>query len=173
MLLRSLKTDNIVTFSMAFKTYVRPVLEYATEVWSPRLKFDCVRLEKVQRKFTRVAYRKCHFPKTEYEERLRVMCLESLEIRRIKSDLCMLYKLLFGLAHFNSSAYFSFARSRRGHPLKLSKRRFGHINQKSFVNRVTNIWNSLPPGTVNASCVETFRKRLNRLPMSKFDSYFH
>jgi len=38
----------------AFNTYVRPILEYATVVWSPVLKQDIPKLEGVQKRFTMV-----------------------------------------------------------------------------------------------------------------------
>jgi len=37
----------------AFTVYVRPLLEYASCVWSPHLMKDIERLERVQRRFTK------------------------------------------------------------------------------------------------------------------------
>jgi hypothetical protein len=37
----------------AFKVYVRPVLEYCSEIWNPFQKKDIRKLESVQRKFTK------------------------------------------------------------------------------------------------------------------------
>jgi len=39
----------------AFTTYVRPLLEYNSVVWSPYLKSDTEAVEKVQQKYTRLA----------------------------------------------------------------------------------------------------------------------
>ena len=41
------------TLVFAFKVYVRPILEYNSEIWSPYLLSDIKKLEKVQRKFTK------------------------------------------------------------------------------------------------------------------------
>jgi hypothetical protein len=38
---------------LAYKTYIRPILEYATEVYNPYLKTLIKRLEKPQRTFTK------------------------------------------------------------------------------------------------------------------------
>jgi len=37
----------------AFITFVRPILEYCSVVWSPAFKKDIVRIEAVQRHFTK------------------------------------------------------------------------------------------------------------------------
>ena len=42
--------------SLAYPTYVRPILEYASTVWSPHVKTDITMLENVQRKSTRFVY---------------------------------------------------------------------------------------------------------------------
>ena len=42
--------------SLAYLTYVRPIVEYASTVWSPYVKSDIERLEMVQRKAARFIY---------------------------------------------------------------------------------------------------------------------
>ena len=48
-ILRSFCSSNIWTLMKAYKTYVRPCLEYATTVWSPYLIKDKTKIERVQR----------------------------------------------------------------------------------------------------------------------------
>ena len=36
-----------------YKSYVRPIIDYACPVWSPYLKKDIDKIEKIQRRFTR------------------------------------------------------------------------------------------------------------------------
>ena len=70
---------------------VRPSLEYGSQVWSPYLLKDIDCVENVQRRFTK------RFPglwETPYTERLQILGLESLEKRRIISDLILTYKIL-------------------------------------------------------------------------------
>jgi len=73
----------------AFDTYVRPLLEYNSVVWSPSLKRDVILIEQVQRRFTK---RLCGYWDLPYVERLKRLNLETLETRRIKSDLVMFTK---------------------------------------------------------------------------------
>ena len=42
----------VQTLLRAFKTYVLPVIEYASSVWSPHYAADIRKVERVQRKFT-------------------------------------------------------------------------------------------------------------------------
>jgi ribonucleases P/MRP protein subunit RPP40 len=68
-------TRDIPTLVRAFKTYVRPLLEYASTVWSP----SCVTsIESVQRKFTK---RLLGCRQLDYATRLAKLDLQSLELR--------------------------------------------------------------------------------------------
>ena len=50
---RTFVSKNTDLLCRAFKTYVRPILEYCTPVWSPYLLHDINKIENVQRYFTR------------------------------------------------------------------------------------------------------------------------
>ena len=75
--------------------------------------------------------------------------MESLKVRRVKTDLIMYYKVINGLNDLNPSDFFVFASnlslSTRGHSLKLVKRPYNTNSWNNcFSNRVINCWNSLP-----------------------------
>ena len=57
MLSRVLKSADIKTRLVAYKTLVHSNLEYACHVWDPHLKKDIKKLEKVQNKSLRFIYR--------------------------------------------------------------------------------------------------------------------
>ena len=65
-----------VTFTRLYKTYVRPHLEYAVQVWNPWNTADIEKLEKVQRQATKQIP---GFGKMEYEERLKLLGLTTLQ----------------------------------------------------------------------------------------------
>ena len=96
--------DTDLTTSIAFITYVRPLLEYATTVWSPYTLTDISKIESVQRSFTKRLPGLSNLP---YTKRLEVLGIDSLEIRRLRYDLVFVYKMLFGLADLNFSDYFA------------------------------------------------------------------
>ena len=78
----------------AFITYVRPLLEYCSSVWSPYRLEDIRKIESIQRKFTKSLR---GLGDLSYEQRLTVLKSETLEIRRIKADLKMYYNILHNL----------------------------------------------------------------------------
>ena len=78
------------TLVRAFITYVRPLLEYCTPIWSPYSVTMVKRVESVQRAFTK---KLPDMNGLTYRERLSVLRLESLELRRLKADLIMCFKI--------------------------------------------------------------------------------
>ena len=144
-----------------FKTYVRPILEYNCEVWSPVKLEDIDRLERVQRSFTKRI--KGLFNKT-YSERLLLCGIESLEFRRIKRDVVLVYKIINGLIDLLFIDYFDYAPDvgTRGNSLKLYARHARtNITLNFFGNRVVNFWNVLPNYVVLAPSLNVFKKRLD------------
>ena len=79
--------------TVAYKVYIRPILEYCSEVWSPYLLKHIDEIENVQRYFIRKIRGLSSF---NYENRLFILGLESLERRRIKRDLKMCFKIFYG-----------------------------------------------------------------------------
>ena len=77
---------NLHLLRRAFITYVRPVLEYASNVWSPYLLKHINAIEKVEKQFTQRMYSLSHLS---YPERLAALNLEPLELRRLNNDLVM------------------------------------------------------------------------------------
>ena len=88
----------------AFITYARPILEYNSPLWSPTLKKDIISIESVQRKFTK---RIPGMSGLSYHSRLKALNLESLELRRLRADLLLAYKILFGLLRVDSNIFHS------------------------------------------------------------------
>ena len=114
------QSRNTVLLVRAFTTYVRPLLEVNSQVWSPHLLKDIRRLEAVQRRFTKKLVG-LHALRPTYTERLELLGLERLESRRIRAGVLFPYKLLFGLTALHSDDFFILRESTctRGHPYKL------------------------------------------------------
>jgi len=111
------------TLLKAYITYVRPLMEYGSPVWSPHLIGDIKQLEAVQKRFTKRLH---GMQQLDYPSRLAELHIDSLELRRLHFDLIYTYKLLFGLIDLNPSEYFSLKSSAssdtvttRGHPYSL------------------------------------------------------
>jgi len=102
-ILRCFVSKNVAALVNAFKVYVRPILEYCSVVWCPHLVKDIDCIEKVQRRFTK---RLPGMNNMTYYQRLHVLGLASLELRRIRIDLLFTYKIIFGLVDLNISDFF-------------------------------------------------------------------
>jgi hypothetical protein len=167
--LRKLFTSGDVnTLVWAFKVYVRPILEYASPVWSPYLVGDIDRVESVQRRFTKCLHGQRN---NSYIERLKSLNLDSLELRRLKADLYLCFSLLHGLVDFDFSKFFELRLDKRtrGHPFKLVVDTFKRNCRKFFfANRVVPVWNSLPSELVVSPSLSSFKARLHKTDLSKF-----
>jgi len=72
--------------------------------------------------YTEIGSNRANADKLSYADRLARLKLESLEVRRLRHDLILTYKILFGLTDMNQSDCFTFAdrtHSTRGHAYKL------------------------------------------------------
>ena len=105
-ILRIFSSTNCWLLISLFQTYVRPLLEYNTSTWSPRLQADIKDVESVQKTFTRRLCQRCNIPFSDYSDRLVKLNLESLEVRRIKRDLILLYKILHNLIDIDFNSFF-------------------------------------------------------------------
>ena len=86
----------------AFVTYVRPLLEYNSSVWSPSLKRDITLIEQVQGRFTK---RLRGYRDLSYDECLKRLNLDTLELRRIKLDLALCYKIIVGIVGLHTRLF--------------------------------------------------------------------
>ena len=80
---------------LAFCTYVRPILEYCSQVWNSQHKYLIDRVEKIQKRFTKSIPSVTKYP---YMERLRHLKLMTLERCRLLACLTFCFKLLNGFA---------------------------------------------------------------------------
>ena len=90
---------------------MRPILEYASPVWSLHLVKDIVAIEKVQRRASRIAIgqKPQDMP---YEERCTLLNWNTLEHRREYLSLVECYKTVFGLNGLNFNNYFEYCKSK-------------------------------------------------------------
>ena len=63
----------------AFKSFVLPILEHNSIIWSSHLKGDIHKIESVQRFFTKKLFRRCGIGSNGYEDRLSKLSIRSLE----------------------------------------------------------------------------------------------
>ena len=109
------QNHHVFFYLSLFMTYVRPILESNTVVFSPYTVEDIDVMERVQRRFTK------YLPglyNSSYDERRKYLGIKSLEERRIFFDLIFLFKVITGQTDLNPDSFFSFnTNPTRGHPL--------------------------------------------------------
>ena len=152
----------------AFLVYVLPIVEYCSQVWSPHLVKDIELVESVQRKFTKWLP---GLRNKSYSERLSITGLERLDVRRLRLDLLLTYKILFGLTCLESSDFFAYIplHTTRGHDYKLFMPNCKTDCRKFFFsNRVLDAWNKLPADTTDFTSLKKFRSCLFRIDLTKY-----
>ena len=127
-----------------FKSYVRPILEYGVQLWSPTDVGSFDLLERVQRRFTqRIAGLGC----LSYTDRLLRLSLPSRKSRHTFLIACFVYKLVYNLIDM-SLHEFGLCMSNtntRTNGLKLTvPRPLCILFHNSFVFQAVFIWNNLP-----------------------------
>ena len=155
-----IKSGSLKTWARAFTAYIRPIVEYSTVIWNPKLKKFIGKIERVQKYFTRTALTKCRLPYVPYPDRLKLFDLPTLELRRHIFDMIMVYKIFNRYTHLNPRQFFALSnRPSRKHNfqilMKYRKNKFC-----SWSSRITNHWNCLDKEIVNAGSVNDFKVKL-------------
>ena len=144
---------------MEYKTYIRPIMEYAPTVWDPHTQRAINMLVAVQRRAARFVMRR-YRNTSSVSAMLDELDWPSLQHRRRTARLSMLYKIQHNLAHVDSI-------KSQLHPLPTRQRR-GHdqqftipqcrtqYHQNSFLPRTIKQWNGLPQEAIEANTIDTF-----------------
>ena len=169
---RTFSHFDCTSFSVVYRTYIRPHMEFAVEAWNPYLKKDIECFKKIQHRATKLVPQ---LRNLEYEERLKVLNLTTLEERRVRGDLIQAYRIITGKDNVNCEQFFKFRENAntRGNIMKLYKPRLRksiqqRVNFFSVHVRVVNAWNELPDDVISAPTVNSFKNRLDR-----FNKYRH
>ena len=168
-LFKGFASRDVQVLKTAYVSYVRPLLEYASSVWSPHLLKHINAIEKVQKHFTK---RIKSLSDLSYPERLASINLEPLELRRLRADLILYYKCFNNLVSIPHTEYFRLSnfssQTRTGgnrliEPL-CSTNRF----KNDFFNRSVTCWNFLPSQVVLADSVSNFKRLLSAVDLREF-----
>ena len=166
---RNLRQCSISVKSKAYPAFVRPIVEYASVIWSPYTNCDKTVLEGVQSKaahlFTQFA---CNDFSTysSVTSMLNNLKWNSLEDRRTQSTLIMLYKIIHKIVEVNFNSYLHPSGSITcGHDYQIRFRQLqARVNSyhHSFLPASICEWNSLPRKVVvSSSCLHEFTNNLS------------
>jgi hypothetical protein len=153
----------------AFVTYIRPLLEFNSIVWSPTKKKYIDLIERVQRKFTK------RIPCLQsmcYLERLSCINLQSLELRRLHFDLFYYYKIMKRLTPTDPDVFFTYhvplVSLRQSAPFIEKPRNASDSLLSTFAYRSINCWNFLSNDVKSLSSLPAFKKAVNNLDLNSF-----
>ncbi|XP_071145327.1 uncharacterized protein [Mytilus edulis] len=161
---RNLNISSTSIKEQAYKSLVRPSLEYACSVWDPYLQQDIDSIEKVQRRAARFVTNK-YRNTSSVGSMLQHLEWRSLSDRRKDSRLVMLYKI----EHEKVAIP-------KNNKLIPQKRQTRHSNSNSFqipscktqyrkesyLPRTITDWNKLPDNIVNCTSVDSFKSSISK-----------
>ena len=169
-LFRGFHTRQVSFLKKAYITYIRPLLEYNSNIWNPTHVYLIDLMENVQRAFTKHVKA---ISKLSYIERLGIFNLEPLELRRLRYDLVQYYKILNYLTPLNPDDYFklhyppTFARDPS--PIIVKPIRYTNkVLSGCFFYRHIDCWNSLPSFVRNSISLLAFKSALCNIDLSDF-----
>lgn len=146
---RSVKdfNDPFAIASLYF-SLVRSILEYANIVWSPYYCIDQIRIERIQRNFSRFALRRMHWNNNilpRYDARLKLLGLSTLESRRLMFAavfVCDLLQNRISSTSLLSRLKFKVPRQLRQYQLIYIESHRTNYGQHEPVNNICNIFNT-------------------------------
>lgn len=167
---KSIKSKNPKILINLFNIYVRPILEFSSQVFNPHLDKDIKSIEKIQKDFLRWTFRRIN-PKTEppdYLDLLTLFNLEPLFYRRIKADLKLFHQHICGsISIKNNNSYFIGKTNTRGFknilPIACNTKARFH----SFFVRTARLYKFIPQHMRN-SCPDQFNRLLATFNLSQF-----
>lgn len=160
---RSLRTCPPDIKLLAYKTFLRPLLEYASIVWDPYTDQNISMLEGVQRKSIRFVYNAygCHISPTAL---LNLAELETLQLRRYHDrlkHLHLLYHENLCLATNTHLTRVDKRSTRAFHNKKLAEIYCRtNVFQNSFFPRTIREWNRLPANLIDCPTTTSFMRML-------------
>ena len=171
MFFRGFVSRSPALLSKFFTTYIRPIIDYNSAIWNPSSKYLIDLIENIQRRFSKRIHSLSNFS---YFERLSILNLEPLELRRLKCDLNMYYKIIHGFTSIDCNSVFTFkppTRSSRSasHRFCIAKPiNYLQATMNSFYYRAIDAWNSLSSDLVESNTVFSFRSKLNTVDLSRY-----
>ncbi|EFP12819.1 hypothetical protein CRE_05102 [Caenorhabditis remanei] len=157
-LLKSFKSNSPQFYIFLFKTYVLPLVEYCSVVYSPPPSSKLAhKLETPLRFFSRKILQRCNTPYCSYSDRLSQLDLFSMRHRRLKAQLLLLYNLIIGASYFPSLETHVRLSSSSRRPMSLI---CINSNCSNFFSTVIPIWNALTINVPHFLCPSEFNSLL-------------
>ena len=145
-----------------YKSLVRPHLEHAVQFCSPHLSRDIDKIEKIQRRATKM------IPKIRnhsYHQQIRDLDLISLVQRRLREQLIEVFKYLNRFTTASARGLFDYDLNDRtsNNGAKLIAKHFNtSVAQHFYPIKITTTWNALPCKVVSSRTVNSSKNSLDK-----------
>ncbi len=166
---RNIKVRNPQVREAAYKTLVRPQLEYASSVWDPYHQEQISKIELVQRRAARWTLNN-YAPLASVSDMLSKLGWRSLELRRCDARLALFYKVVHGFVAIPLPSYIvqpsrfpSHSHSHYFRQVQVSRDYYKY----SFFSLTIVQWNALPAFAVALPNPDTFRAHVATLHHAK------
>ena len=143
------------------KSRVRPHLEHAVQFWSPHLRQDIDKIEKIQRRATKMIP---EIRNHSFHLQIQDLDLVSLVQRRLRGQLIEVFKYLYRFTAAIARGLFDYdlnARTRN----KGAELIVNHLNisvaEHFYTIKITTTWNALPNEIVTSRTVNSFKNSLD------------
>jgi len=162
---RNLNISSTNIKAQAYKSLVRPIVEYGSTVWDPHTQANINQLEMVQRRAARYVCNR-HHNTSSVTNMLCTLGWRSLGDRRKDARLCLLFKIVHNLVLVPAPTYLvPFIRSSRLHHNQAFQ--IPHSNADyhlfSFFPNTIRIWNMVPQNIIDSPNIETFKANIQTL----------
>lgn len=156
---RSLSQRN---FKILVKTFIRPLVEYCSSIWSPHLQKHIDAIEKVQLASLHLC-KGIHNQNLDYNAKLKILYLPTLVERRRRGDIIESFKVIRGFYNLDCESLYSFVghkhATRQNSPWTLE--RFTTDDVTWLCRRVIPDWNRLPSSVISAQTVNAFKNLID------------
>ena len=145
----------------AYKTFVRPMVEYAATTWALSHDTNTNKIKMVQRRAARFVTND-YGRKSSVTEMIADLGWNTLQKRRDLARLSMMYRIIHNLVDIPVGPYLTPSTSMtRGHDSRFHQiRTMNNTYQQSFFLRTIVLWNQLPQTAVSQTTLEAFQNQL-------------
>ena len=159
---RNFRYKNKELILTLYKFPVRPHLEHAVQFWSPYLRQDIDKIEKIQRRATKMIP---EIKNHSYHQRIQDLDLISLVQRRLRGQLIEVFKYLneFTTASTRGLFYYYLNDRTRNNEAKLIVKHFNTSVAQNFYPTFTSVaCNAIPSEVVSCRTVNSFKNSLDK-----------
>ena len=136
---------------------IRPIIEYASTIWTPHLQKDILKLESIQRRSARFVLND-YARLSSVTSMIQKLGWPTLKQRRDNTNIIMLYKILHNIVHINySDVLIENTNPTRGHSQRfLVPRTKTNAYHYSFFPSTIRKWNILPDCVISSLNIDLF-----------------